>query len=146
MNSFSTFGKTKSGTSRTEIIICFKDNSLSKGTLSLDNGDTPSPRLERKDQVKIHLTDDEGTIVETWDPNDWDLTKSVAAQLFSLEVAEAINRAKDRAIVRRTLPYLGLAGLCPVCGVQIRVENSTKDGRLIGSCNDAFTVEQWRAR
>ena len=35
-------------------------------------------------------------------------------------------------------------GLCPVCGEKIHLTaNKTVDGRLIGSCMDAFTEEQW---
>ena len=36
-------------------------------------------------------------------------------------------------------------GACPICGERIQVLGSkiTDNGRLIGSCGDAFTVEQW---
>lgn len=34
-------------------------------------------------------------------------------------------------------------GLCPICGAAIRLIGETTDGRLIGSCRDAFTEEQW---
>lgn len=33
--------------------------------------------------------------------------------------------------------------LCPVCGILTEIIDTTKDGRLIGSCGDAFTKEQW---
>jgi len=33
--------------------------------------------------------------------------------------------------------------LCPICGEEIYITGRTKDGRLIGSCGDAFTDEQW---
>lgn len=33
--------------------------------------------------------------------------------------------------------------LCPVCGEHITLNGSTTDGRLIGSCGDAFTRERW---
>jgi predicted RNA-binding Zn-ribbon protein involved in translation (DUF1610 family) len=33
---------------------------------------------------------------------------------------------------------------CPICGEQVTLTGErTKDGRLIGSCLDAFTVAQW---
>jgi hypothetical protein len=35
-------------------------------------------------------------------------------------------------------------GLCPICGERIRLVGNTTDGRLIGSCMDAFTGRQWR--
>ena len=35
--------------------------------------------------------------------------------------------------------------LCPVCGELIHLIGSTTDGRLIGSCQDAFLVTQWEA-
>jgi hypothetical protein len=36
-------------------------------------------------------------------------------------------------------------GNCPVCGERIQVLGSkiTMDGRLIGSCGDAFPIEKW---
>jgi hypothetical protein len=36
--------------------------------------------------------------------------------------------------------------LCPICGKKITLKGSTLDGRLIGSCGDAFTVIQWEAK
>jgi len=36
-------------------------------------------------------------------------------------------------------------GLCPICGVKVNIINLTEDGRLMGSCKDAFTLEQWEA-
>ena len=35
-------------------------------------------------------------------------------------------------------------GLCPICGKRIHVIGTTVDGRLIGSCKDAFTYKQWQ--
>lgn len=32
---------------------------------------------------------------------------------------------------------------CPVCGNVVTITGRTADGRLIGSCRDAFTVAQW---
>ena len=33
--------------------------------------------------------------------------------------------------------------LCPICREEITLTGKTSDGRLIGSCKDAFTIEQW---
>lgn len=33
--------------------------------------------------------------------------------------------------------------LCPICGEPVFITGRTKDGRLIGSCGDAFTDKQW---
>lgn len=33
--------------------------------------------------------------------------------------------------------------LCPVCGKEVHITGWTKDGRIVGSCGDAFTVEAW---
>jgi len=33
--------------------------------------------------------------------------------------------------------------ICPICGEIVHIIGKTKDGRLIGSCMDAFTEEQW---
>jgi hypothetical protein len=35
------------------------------------------------------------------------------------------------------------SGLCPVCGEEIDLKGTTKDGRLIGTCGDAFTLAKW---
>lgn len=33
--------------------------------------------------------------------------------------------------------------LCPICGEKITLTGNTTDGRLIGSCGDAFSVDRW---
>jgi len=33
--------------------------------------------------------------------------------------------------------------LCPICGEQTSIVGTTIEGRLIGSCGDTFTKEQW---
>ena len=35
--------------------------------------------------------------------------------------------------------------LCPICGEKVYITGRTKDGRLVGSCGDAFTQDQWDA-
>lgn len=41
-------------------------------------------------------------------------------------------------------PYVGTSGLCPVCGKKTIIKNLTQDGQfLIGTCNDAFNLQQW---
>lgn len=37
-------------------------------------------------------------------------------------------------------------GLCPICGVRVELYGETNDGRLLGACRDAFTIEQWKHR
>jgi hypothetical protein len=34
-------------------------------------------------------------------------------------------------------------GLCPICGERVTLTGKTTDGRLIGSCGDAFTQARW---
>ena len=36
-------------------------------------------------------------------------------------------------------------GLCPICGERVLITDEciTDNGRIIGSCGDAFTIEQW---
>jgi len=38
-------------------------------------------------------------------------------------------------------------GLCPKCGERVQVQGNriTDNGRLIASCGDAFTIEEWEA-
>lgn len=38
---------------------------------------------------------------------------------------------------------IGENGLCPVCGEKVAITGLTTDGRLIGSCKDAFPFEKW---
>jgi len=45
-----------------------------------------------------------------------------------------------------------LQGLCPICGVKTYLQmdrrgkpSRTTNGRLIGDCLDAFTLDQWEA-
>ena len=33
--------------------------------------------------------------------------------------------------------------LCPICGAEVFITGRTTDGRLVGSCKDAFTQAQW---
>lgn len=42
-------------------------------------------------------------------------------------------------------PRIEKSGLCPICGEKIHLSGRTKDNRYIGSCQDAFTLEQWIA-
>lgn len=35
-------------------------------------------------------------------------------------------------------------GLCPICGDLVYLLGETKDGRLVGSCHDAFWMKQWQ--
>ena len=45
---------------------------------------------------------------------------------------------------RETHSELEQLDLCPICGALISLRHdTTKDGRLIGSCGDAFTIRQW---
>jgi len=39
-----------------------------------------------------------------------------------------------------------LEDLCPICGEIVSIIGLTKDGRLIGSCRDAFSVERWQCK
>jgi hypothetical protein len=39
--------------------------------------------------------------------------------------------------------YIGPQMLCPICGDSVELDGTTKDGRLIGTCGDAFTRERW---
>ncbi len=41
------------------------------------------------------------------------------------------------------VPRPAQSDLCPVCGEHVTLTGETTDGRLIGSCGDAFTRERW---
>lgn len=103
--------------------------------------------------MKLHLVDDDGTVLDTWEPDEYDLTKPFAANLFSAEIVDTIVKEQKRIakselrakVARLASKGPGATGLCPVCGETIHIINATTDDRLVGSCQDAFTVEQWEA-
>ena len=41
------------------------------------------------------------------------------------------------------LVFIGDRGLCPICGEAVQLTGATTDGRLVGSCGDAFWLRQW---
>ncbi len=41
------------------------------------------------------------------------------------------------------VPRPAQSDLCPVCGEHVTLTGETTDGRLIGSCGDAFTRKRW---
>jgi hypothetical protein len=49
----------------------------------------------------------------------------------------------DRCHKARKAAHDKPSGLCPVCDKHVRITGTTTDGRLIGECKDAFTVERW---
>lgn len=48
-------------------------------------------------------------------------------------------------MIRTALEAMAHCDLCPICGEHITIIGETKNGRLIGSCHDAFTQKQWDA-
>ena len=63
-------------------------------------------------------------------------------------IAEALEVLKDKDARgcnhgHCSIPRHAESGLCPICGEVITVTGNTTDGRIIGSCFDAFTVESW---
>lgn len=52
------------------------------------------------------------------------------------------RRDGDDTPANRVAEFVRLP-LCPICGERISLTGRTTDGRLIGSCGDAFTREQW---
>jgi len=43
------------------------------------------------------------------------------------------------------LVFIGDRGLCPICGEEVEITGYTTDGRLVGSCGDAFALATWTA-
>ena len=60
-------------------------------------------------------------------------------------VKMAPNRRRQRKNARRRPTLPPASDLCPVCGESVKLTGHTKDGRLIGSCGDAFTQVRWEA-
>ncbi len=48
-----------------------------------------------------------------------------------------------RACFDKRMKANATVGLCPICGERVQLTGRTTDDRLIGSCGDAFTDEQW---
>ncbi len=55
------------------------------------------------------------------------------------EIAHELTLINREAMAYREPP----TALCPICGRHVSLTGKTTDGRLIGSCRDAFTQEQW---
>jgi putative intracellular protease/amidase len=60
-------------------------------------------------------------------------------------VYEAVAEHFNNEVLNRWLAEQEENGrkLCPICGAMVSLTGETTDGRLIGSCKDAFTAEQW---
>jgi len=100
--------------------------------------------------MKLYLADDDGNVIETWDNMEkFDRSKMIAQMYVGQMVLNEI--ARHQRTLARTELYSKLThlvgespnGLCPICGVTVHIIDVTKDGRLVGSCQDAFTVERW---
>ena len=83
-----------------------------------------------------------------------DLVEEYKAQMLRVygmlppNMAERIEAMSEEKLRRdleniRAYPNNMKENLCPICGVKVSIIGNTKDGRLIGSCRDAFTLEQW---
>jgi hypothetical protein len=60
--------------------------------------------------------------------------------------AKCLEAAGNRKSSNKVIVEPGTCGLCPICGKRIELrQGRTKNGRLIGSCGDAFTVDQWNS-
>lgn len=64
-------------------------------------------------------------------------------QLYYDHINKIVNRNPSSTTSRNPDDLIGQKGLCPICGKMVTVINVTKDGRPIGSCQDAFTIKQW---
>ena len=63
-----------------------------------------------------------------------------------------VNRTRDgypigemRCTSHARLSPIRKSDLCPICGEHVRITSETSDGRLIGSCGDAFSRERWNS-
>ena len=48
-----------------------------------------------------------------------------------------------RCVSHASLSPIRKSDLCPICGEHVKITSETSDGRLIGSCGDAFPRERW---
>lgn len=55
------------------------------------------------------------------------------------------GRKQAWAWIMRNCNGIANVGACPICGerVMVRGDSVTTDGRIIGTCGDAFTVASW---
>jgi len=71
------------------------------------------------------------------------------SELADLEPFLPVNKraevAKAKASYRQPTKVKWPENLCPVCGESVRLTGQTTDGRVIGSCGDAFKREAWEA-
>lgn len=81
------------------------------------------------------------------------ITRSILAKHFGLRFSDddynvavvllILNETKVYEEFQIALKSLRHYGLCPICGKTIYITGETSDGRLIGSCFDAFTTPKW---
>lgn len=63
---------------------------------------------------------------------------------WGTKTADGIVMCIERIAKGQSLPPITEGkSLCPICGERITITGTTKDDRLIGSCQDAFTLSQW---
>lgn len=96
------------------------------------------------------ISSDGRPLLQTGTPRDSVALDKSAAQLVAAQWAHWLNSngfpgpARCVEIVPATGGTASLwKPLCPVCGAPVKITGETTDGRIIGSCNDAFTRSQW---
>lgn len=67
------------------------------------------------------------------------------AQAIARRAAEDADSASGEVKVVLNWIRTQLSDPCPVCGEEVTITGKTTDGRLIGSCGDAFDKEAWEA-
>jgi hypothetical protein len=111
--------------------------------------------------LTVSYTDAEGPIVFSPSCESWKYVVMPIKDKFDLADYEPVSEPENSSQAPDDVPgpehiataaeaeELGTAGalrsdVCPICGDWIRIsERITADGRLIGTCGDAFTRAQW---
>lgn len=79
---------------------------------------------------------------EWFQGDHYDLTEGKQKQALRLGAKAVTSEDLFRRSCFNRFKAFGI-DLCPICGKEISITGETKDGKLIGSCGDAFTREQW---
>lgn len=69
---------------------------------------------------------------------------ALANARFVSAINDELHKQSTRKSLHKHYRYTEYGiDLCPVCGVEVCIVGETTDGRLVGSCSDAFSVARW---
>jgi hypothetical protein len=126
-----------------ELTLCEGDGNLSNVTKTVTLYRGPWTDVEKRYSEKIREYKDAGFKQLIEESVDYILEENREEMAASV-ASSSVSMAKEATSHYRRQGEIGESGLCPICGVLCNVKGKTKDGRIVGNCGDAFTLDQWR--